>query len=121
MHALADSTAVCTTPMCDSGAASVAAMDSLFQSLGSPSQFQSQHDQIMGAFNQTYSWYSGLIPFNPNCCSVQQIGQQADALTVAMGGASNGPATQAQGMSITSILLLVGVGYLALVYLAGRH
>jgi hypothetical protein len=119
---LGDNTAVCTTPMCDSGSASVSQMDALYQQLGQPSQYQQAHDAIMASYNQSYSWYSDLIPFNPDCCTLQQIGQQADALSSQMSGGTigAGPSTQGQGMSLTTILVLGAALYLGMVYFASH-
>ena len=125
---LADS-AVCTTPMCDSGSASVSEMDNVYQSLpiDTQSRFQSAHDSIMASYNANYSFYDDWIPFNPVCCTLQQIGQQADTLTnqmqLALGQVPTapGPGTQSQGMSLQSMIILGAVGYLAFVYLASHH
>ncbi len=121
--------AVCTSTMCDSGSASVTEMDSVYQSLPSDiqSRFQSAHDLIMAGYNANYSFYDSWIPFNPVCCTLQQIGQQADTLTnqmqVALGQvpSGSGPGTQSQGMSLQTMIVLAAVGYLAFVYLAGHH
>ena len=75
---------VCMTGDCAAGAASIRQMDSVYQSAGPDTQatFQSAHDGIMASFNQSYSWYSEWIPFNPGCCGILQLGAQADQLTV---------------------------------------
>lgn len=116
---------VCTTPQCDAGAAAVNAMDSFYQSLdpGTQASYKQQHDSIMTAFNSAYSWYSSYIPFNPTCCTVQQIGQQADALLCTMqGGTGCVPlASGSGGMSLTSMIVIGAVAYLGFVYLASRR
>lgn len=109
--------AICTTPDCDTGQASILQMDGVFQSLPANLQysFQSAHDSIMQAYNNT--WYTGInwIPFNPSCCTIQDLGTQADALTVAMqtamGQTPVHPLTP-QGMSMSGLIVLGIIGFL---------
>ena len=92
---------------CVVGADSVRTMDALYTSLddATKAQFQQAHDSIMMAFNANYSSISSLIPFNPNCCAVEQIGESADALSSKMsGGAVTGPsASGAGGIQLPSL------------------
>lgn len=106
---------ICTSGDCDTGAANVNQMDSVYQSAdpNTQAQFQSAHDGIMATFNQIYSWYSDLIPFNPNCCAVDQLGTQAAQLTIqmqtAMGQAPvTAPPVSSSGLG--SWILPIGIG-----------
>lgn len=123
---LASGNYICTTPMCDAGEASVSQMDIVFRSLpaGLQNQFRSTHDNIMDNLASVASWYSDWIPFNPNCCTIQEIGQQADNLThqmqVANGQVPSGPLSDPGGMSLTSMVVLGVLGFLALTHFANR-
>jgi hypothetical protein len=75
---------VCTTVMCDDAKVSVDEMNLTYQAAGSPIQFKASVETINAAFNENFSFYSDLIPFNPACCALQGIGVQADALTKQM-------------------------------------
>jgi hypothetical protein len=114
------------TEDCTLGANAVSQMDLVFQSAPPDIQtaFQSAHDTIMVSFNQNNAWYNTWIPFNPVCETICGIGQQAESLMnqiqVAM-GQSPTPITSGSGTNIVNIVILVGVGYLALVYMAGHH
>jgi hypothetical protein len=120
--------AICTSVDCDSGKASIDEMDAVFQSLpiNLQSRYQSAHDGIMAAFQKNYSWYDQIFgAFSPSCCTIQQLGNQADGLTAQMQAALGqipvgvgGPGTQSQpipflsgllGGSNTSLLLIGGL------------
>lgn len=121
--------AICTTPMCDSGHSSVMQMDSVYLGLDPEirNQFQSSHDAILNTLNNTYSWYSTWIPFNPDCCSMQTLGQQAEQLTAQMQAAAGavtlglGPAGDSgSGLSLGAMVALGVAGYLALAHIGNR-
>ena len=107
-----------TSGDCDAGSQSINLMDATFQALpaSSQAQYQQQHDALMTAFNANYSFYSSWIPLNPACCAVEQIGEQADALTSQMtGGAVKGPSVTPSGIplpslpDVTTLLIVAGV------------
>jgi hypothetical protein len=111
---------VCSTPQCTTGEAQVQEMDATFQ--GAPSnvqaQFQSAHDSIMTSFNQIYGMLTNYIPFNPDCCTIGDLGNQAQALQNQMlsaMGQSGTPLTPSAGLPLGTLLILVGAGYLLLV------
>ena len=121
-----------TAADCDAGQASVLEMDSVFQSLSSDlqAQYRGAHDAIMNAYNGEWYWGINWIPFNPQCGTMQELGNQADALTAQMQSAAGqvpvgvgGPATQASQSSILSGLIggqgttLLIVGGLVVAYL----
>ncbi len=125
------SSGICTTPMCDAGAASVAQMQTVFNQLDSAGQVQflSSATAINDSFNSIYSWYSDMIPFNPDCCAVQDLGAQADALTHQMqqymsvpagSQLGPGPGTSAAGMSLPALIVLGVLGFLALSHVANK-
>jgi hypothetical protein len=95
---------ICTTSMCSAGRASIEEMDAVYNSLESTLQprFQSAHDSILSTYQQYWVSVDEWIPFNPECCAIQQLGYQADSLTSQMQQASGqvssgpGPGTQAQ-------------------------
>jgi hypothetical protein len=90
---------------CVLGSQSISLMDSTFQSLDATTQaqYQQQHDALMAAFHSQYSFYSPWIPFNPYCCAVEEIGEQADALTLQMtNGAVKGPSVTPSGIQLPS-------------------
>lgn len=109
---------VATTVDCDNGQASVTQMDSVFQAAPAniQTQFRQQHDAIMSTYNST--WYTGidLIPFNPACGTMQQLGQEADALANQILQAQGlspvaGPST-GSSLSLTTMLLIGAAVYL---------
>lgn len=113
---------VCTTPMCEAGSASVEQMRQTFNSLSADvsqhfdaSRFRSTVDSIEASFNAEYSWYDPLIPFNPVCCTIEKIGQQADLITNQMlesVGASGIPGPSTASMDPLLMLGFLVVGYL---------
>lgn len=118
--------AICTTPQCTEGEAQVQQMDSVFQSAPPyvQSQFQSAHDAIMATYNATYGMFTNYIPFNPDCCTLADLGTQAVALQNQILTASGQQGTQLQpspGLPLTTIILLAGAGYLLLTVWAKKH
>lgn len=119
---------ICTTPQCDSGAASVQEMNAVFVQLSDPqkSPFQSSVDAINSSFQSVYSWYDSWIPFNSDCCTVGNLGTQADALTAQMQSVLGaipvgpGPSTQSTGLSVPALVVLGVVGFLVVSHVANR-
>jgi hypothetical protein len=112
---------------CVVGSQSVNLMDQTYQALpaGSQAQYQQQHDALMTAFNAQYSSWMSWIPFNPSCCAVEQIGEQADNLTSQMtGGAVTGPSVTPSGIPLPSLpnvtTLLIVAGVLALLIMSKK-
>jgi hypothetical protein len=116
---------VCSTPMCSAGAASVDQMQSVFDALGSPSEFSSAVAGVKSAFDANYSAWDDWIPFNPVCCTIRDLGVSADTLTNQMQTkygqtpTGTGPATNAPGAELPTLgqlsFGLVAVAALALV------
>ena len=67
---------------CDMGQTAIQQMDSVYQSAPTniASQFQSAHDAIMNQYQSTWYWGIDLIPFNPTCCTIYDLGTQASSL-----------------------------------------
>lgn len=117
---------VCTTPQCTDGEAQVTQMDSVFQNAPAniQAQFQSAHDAIMSSYNSVYGAFTNYIPFNPDCCTIGDLGTQAVALQNQMLVSMGQQGTQLQpsaGLPLTTILLLAGAGYLLLTIWAKKH
>lgn len=111
---------ICTTPMCEAGALSVAQMQETFNDLTFDPQFDRARyeptvESIAGAYAAQASWYDVYIPFNPICCSIQSLGQQADSLTremllsVGAEPTGPGPSTPSSGFDMSSLMLLAGM------------
>ena len=83
---------VCTTPMCKDGRAAVARMDWTFQYLVvqypnfNKTAYSATVESIKASLAAIDSWYADLIPFNPNCCTMADLGAQADNITNQMLG-----------------------------------
>jgi hypothetical protein len=81
---------VCTTPQCSEGRSKVAAMwDTLNQLKSQNANFRYDNflptcTAIQGELDSVDSWYAGLIPFNPVCCTISDIGDRASALSSQM-------------------------------------
>ena len=116
---------ICTSAQCVTGADSVHAMDNYFQVLdpGTQASYKQQHDAIMAQFDAAYSWYSPYIPFNPGCCTVLTIGQAADALLCRMEGGVGcvSPSSGDGSLSLSGMIVLAAVGFLAFTYLVNRR
>lgn len=118
--------AVCTTPQCTTGEAQVQQMDAVFQSAdaNTQAQFQSAHDAIMASYNETYGMLTNYIPFNPDCCTLADLGNQAVTLQNQMLSAMGQQGTQLQpsaGLPLGTLILLAGAGYLLLTVWAKKH
>lgn len=110
---------VCTTTMCSEGAASVSNMLRTFDDLShNPAFNRGRYEptvrNINQAFEDNYSFFSMLIPFNPSCCVVKEIGAQADQLTAEMlqsvGAATPGTGPGSTGPAIdTDALVTLGM------------
>lgn len=115
---------VCTTAQCSQGANSVHAMDNYFQALDPAAQatYRAEHDYIMTQFNANYSWYSPYIPFNPACCGILTIGQQADQLLCKMTGSAAcvSPSAGDGSMSLPAMIVLGAVAFLTIQYVINK-
>lgn len=116
--------AVCTTPMCKSGRAAVAKMWYTFNYLKANYQnfnaagFEPTCKSIQAALDSVDSWYADFIPFNPTCCTIDDIGRQADTITNQM-LASVGGVTIPEpppGTDWTSVIVFGGVVLLLVAY-----
>src|SRR5262245_44754261 len=105
---------ICTTPMCSQGKASVDTMSRTYNLLvQNPGfdrwRFESTVVSLEEAFDAAYSFYDPMIPFNPKCCAILDIGYQADRVTADMrasvGAAPTGPGPSTQpGVSGDSLV-----------------
>lgn len=77
MGACATVPMVTTSTDCSNAQSSVVQMNSVFQSLGSPSQYQDQITSINNAIQAAVSWYSTF----GMCATAFNIGIEADTLT----------------------------------------
>lgn len=81
---------VCTTTLCKDGRADVQAMWYTLNYLRENytdfeySRFQPTCQSIQQELNAVDSWYADLIPFNPTCCTIENIGLEAQAITSQM-------------------------------------
>jgi len=91
---------VCTTALCKSGRAAVSQMLYTFDYLRAQytkfnaGSFQPTVQALKAQLESVDSWYADMIPFNPTCCTIDDIGRQADTLTnqmLASVGAANVP------------------------------
>lgn len=77
----------CTTVLCKDGRAKVAAMFHTLNYLTAnapgfiASAYAPPASNIQASLDAVDSWYADLIPFNPTCCTIDDIGRRADALT----------------------------------------
>lgn len=117
-------TTVCTSTMCKTGRAAVAKMwytlnylranEPSFNAAG----FEPACRGIQASLDAVDSWYADLIPFNPTCCTIDDIGRQADALAnqmLASVGAANIPPPPPQTDWLT-VALVGGAILLLAVY-----
>jgi len=113
---------VCTTPLCKSGRAAVAKARWTWQYLKdnypgfNAGSFNPAIQSLEASLASVDSWYADFIPFNPVCCTIEDLGAQADILTNQMlgsVGAVNIPPPPAQTDWVTlavvagAVLLLV--------------
>lgn len=123
--------AICNTPECTTGEAQINQMDSVFQSAPAnvQTQFQGAHDAIMSSFNAIYGITTNWIPFNPDCCTIGDLGNQAVALQsqiLSAMGQSGTTLTPSGGFqlpslqSVTSLLIVAGIVYLVVVLKPGK-
>lgn len=111
------------TVVCQAAENAVQQMDSVYQAnVASLTNYQSSHDTIMSSYNANYSSLEDYIPFNPNCCTMQTIGQQAYDLMIQMQTALGQNPTPGGGntLGITGYIVLAAVGYLIFVYAASH-
>lgn len=115
---------VCTTPMCKDGRAAVERMNWTYQYLDdqyqnfNPATYQATVESIRSSLAAVDSWYADWIPFNPTCCTIADIGAQADVITnqmLASVGAANIPPPPPQ-TNWGTIVVVGGVVLLLVAY-----
>lgn len=118
------SNVICTSAMCQQGKASVDTMERTFNVLlGNPlfnrAHFEPTVTSLEQSFQDQWHFYTPYIPFNPACCAIQDIGQQADDLTNAMlasvGAESTGtgPSQQKPPINFDTATTLITLGIVA--------
>jgi len=115
---------VCTTPMCKDGRAKVVQMEYTWSYLKDTEPsfnadgFQPTVQSLRASLDSVDSWYADLIPFNTTCCTIDEIGSQAETLTnqmlASVGAISVPPAPQPTDWS--TLLLIGGAVVLLIVY-----
>ena len=111
---------VTTSTDCSNAQASVDQMNSVFQSLGSPPQYQGQINAITNSLSQAVHWYSTF----GMCATAFNIGIQADTLTNQMlsdagqAGVPGPTCGDVAPISASAVLGGLGVGAFALAALA---
>lgn len=112
---------------CSEAVQMIQAMDAQFRSAPPSIQasFQSAHDDIMSQFNDVYSWYVCDLPFGVGGGSTLEAiaTDQAQPLLQNMQRAmgQNPSPGVSSASNWTTIIAVIGIGYLALVYLAGHQ
>ena len=75
----------CTTGMCANAKVQLAVMQDTYKQHADDPNFADKYkpsvDTLQAEFDASYSIWSMFIPWNPECCKVQDIGNQAEALT----------------------------------------
>lgn len=80
----------CTTAMCARGRTSVNEMQNMYDTLSSDytdfdrNRFAPTVSGIKKSFDDAYSVFSEYVPFNPTCCTIAELGKQADTVTSQM-------------------------------------
>ena len=108
---------ICTSAMCAQGKASVSEMRRVFNILSGNASFNRAKFEpsvlsIEQAFEEQYNILSEWIPFNPACCAIKDLGNQADRLTVQMQTAAGaattpgGPGSSQSGLNLDALLML---------------
>jgi len=106
---------MCTTTMCANAKVQLAQMQETYKNYANDgafvARFKPSVDSIQQAFDDNYSVFSEWIPFNPTCCALQDIGNQAEDMNNQMlsyvGAAPITPTPKP--MDINSLLLVGGV------------
>ena len=115
---------VCTTVMCEDGRRKVAQMWTAFNYLSENyPAFNRNHflpvcNTLQQSLDAIDSWYATWIPFNPVCCSMDDIGNQAIQVTNQMMssvGAATVPEPPA-GTDWGTVVVVAGVVLLAALY-----
>lgn len=110
--------------MCSDGRAAVVEMWRAFNYLSEiypdfhSGAFRPSCEAIQAALDANDSWYADWIPFNPTCCTIAGIGEQAEVLTTQMlasVGAATLPAPP-KGTDWASLVVIGGLLAIALVY-----
>ncbi len=115
---------VCTTVMCYDGRRKVAEMWHAFDYLSANhSEFDRNHflpaaNTLQQSLDAIDSWYATWIPFNPVCCSIDDIGNQAlilmDQMMESVGVASVPAPPPTTNWS--NVIIIGGIVLLAVVY-----
>lgn len=115
---------VCTSVMCEDGRRKVAQMWTAFNYLSENyASFDRNHflptcNTLQQSLDAIDSWYASWIPFNPVCCSIDDIGNQAIIITNQM-MASVGAATVPEPPASTdwaSVIVVAGVVVVLAIY-----
>lgn len=116
---------VCTTPMCTDGRAAVVEMEYTFGYLKqnyptfAAEFFAPAVASTRASLDAVDSFYADWIPFNPTCCTIEEIGAGADVLTNQMlqsVGASAVPHPPAGGTDWLSVAIIGGLALVAVAY-----
>ena len=114
---------ICTTTLCKDGRAAVEKMRFTRDYLTSnypnfnADSFQPTIKALQAELESVDYWYADLIPFNPTCCVIDDIGKEADILTnqmLASVGAVNVPTPPESNWS--NAVLIGGIALLLVVY-----
>ena len=113
---------LCTTAMCANAKVQVAEMQATYKQhsddLTFASKFKPAVDAIQATFDDQYSVWSEWIPFNPECCALQDTGNQAETLTHQMiqhvGGVT--PLRAGQSFDWVTIAIIGGALFLLAPY-----
>lgn len=103
--------------MCAQGKASIQEMRRVFNILSGNASFNREKFEasvlgIEGAFEDSYSVFSEWIPFNPACCAIKDLGNQADRITTQMLTAAGvalpgtGPGSQPPAIDLDAMVML---------------
>lgn len=116
---------VCTTVMCHDGRRKVSEMWAAFNYLSENysnfdrARFLPTCNTLQQSLDAVDSWYATWIPFNPVCCSVDDIGNQAITVTnnmLASVGAESVPLPPPGATDWGSVIMFAGLVALAVVY-----
>lgn len=111
--------AICTGPMCADGKVAVEQARRVFNILsGNPAFNRAKFEPTLLGIEQTfednYSMFSVWIPFNPYCCTIEEIGRQADQLTIDMQNSVGVSVVEPTPRPVDSLDTMVTLGMLAL-------
>ena len=116
--------AVCTSVMCEDGRRKVSEMWATYDYLlanypaFNSSQFLPAATTLQQSLEAIDSWYATWIPFNPVCCSIDDIGNQAAQLTNTMltsVGAARVPSPP-PATNWGNVIVIAGIVLIAAIY-----